>query len=199
MQQKFVYLFSIIEFFLYKMKLVNWNYFCVELLKYMYTFAILIIENLFLWRESEREGSHNTLTFRHFIILLSIKPPSRSEWVDRQKLAEIIVISPLKSPISVKNHVTPPPSILWIPPCEHHHHQTIPLHQHRLSNHLSPPIDISFVGIGTNTNYSLWSQISNQTAAFLDKPPPSLHSLLPPSSNLSNWSILVQFSNHHRW
>lgn len=124
----------------------------------------------FLWRESEREGSHNTLTFRHFIILLSIKPPSRSEWVDRQKLAEIIVISPLKSPISVKNHVTPPPSILWIPPCEHHHHQTIPLHQHRLSNHLSPPIDIPIIRIGTNTNYSLLSQIYDQTAAFLDKP-----------------------------
>lgn len=56
MQQKFVYLFSIIEFFLYKMKLVNWNYFCVELLKYMYTFAILIIENLF-FEERERSFS----------------------------------------------------------------------------------------------------------------------------------------------
>lgn len=118
----------------------------------------------------ERDASHNTLTFRHLIILLSIKPPSRSKWVDRQKLVEITVISSLKSPISAKNHVTPPPSILWIPPCEHHHHQTIPLHQHRLSNHLSPPIDIPIIGIGTNTNYSLLSQIYNQTAAFLDKP-----------------------------
>lgn len=53
--------------FLYKMKLVNWNYFCVELLKYMYTFAILIIENLFF---EERVREKVLITLWHFVILL---------------------------------------------------------------------------------------------------------------------------------
>lgn len=160
--------FDMSFFFIYKMKLENWNCFCAELLKCKCTFAIYDYWKSFIWRE--REDSHNVLTFCHLIISSSIKSPSKLEWVGRQKLAKIIAISPLKSPTSAKNHVTLPPSILWIPPREHHHHQTTPLHQHRLSNHLSPPIDIPIIRIGTNTNYSLLSQIYNQTAAFLDKP-----------------------------
>lgn len=145
------------------MKLVNWNCFCVELLTCMCTFAIYDYWKSFLWREREREKL--LITFRispsyHLAvdqasIKVRMSRPTKTSWDHCHFATEIADIC--------QNHVTTLPSILWIPPCEHHHHQTIPLHQHRLSNHLSPPIDISIVGIRTNTNYSLWSQISNQT------------------------------------